>query len=101
MVVVIHPYIMFPQACWIRGLYTYDGMDEINGNELRYYGIPKQLQYDGRRGSEFCRTDGDNVDTGLGSCEPMHKIFYRQYQWFPFYMGAIALLYYVPYIFYR
>jgi len=86
------------QACWIRGLYTYDGIDEINGKELRYYGIPKQLRYDGRRGSEFCKSDGEDAEEG---CDPLHKTFYKQYQWFPFYMGAIALLYYVPYIFYR
>lgn len=85
------------QACWIQGIYIYRDVWNVDGSNLRYYGIPKKLKYDGKRANdELCSVAPE--DKG---CIPMHKTFYLQYQWFPFYMGAIALLYYLPYIFYR
>ena len=75
----------------------YKNIEKMDSNELRYYGIPKQLQNDGTRGTAFCRTD-KTVDDG---CVPLKKTFYKQHQYFPFYMGFIALLYYLPYVMFR
>lgn len=92
------------QACWIRGVYIYDDpklnadINMLDGNNFRYYGIPKELKYDGIRTTDnkLCNADSDDKD-----CVGMKRVFFRQYQWFPFYMGAIALLYYLPYIIFR
>ena len=81
-----------------QGLYIYNNINHLDQHELRYHGIPKQLKYNGiRRNKEFCHI-GDDSDKG---CEPLKKTFYLQYQWFPFYMGAIALLYYLPYVVFK
>ena len=69
----------------------------MDTSELRYYGIPKQLQYDGTRDSAFCRMDTTTDD----GCTPLKKVFYKQHQYFPFYMGFIALLFYMPYVMFR
>ena len=31
----------------------------------------------------------------------MKRTFYNQYQWFPFYMGCLAFLFYLPYVGFR
>jgi len=86
------------QACWIQGFFIYKELRHIPGM-FGYYGIPQSFEYDGyypSHGNKPCRAGPDNED-----CVPYSKTFYLQYQWFPFYMGAIALLYYLPYIFHR
>lgn len=70
-------------------------------NYKGYYGLPNRL---GHNGTEVkpgrdgvintCVTNSDNH----ASCKPMKKLFYLQFQWFPFYMAGLALLYYLPYI---
>merc|ERR1719354_260574 len=82
------------QACWIQGFYIYKGLDLIPGQFL-YYGIPSSLTHTGLtpRGS-FC--DAENANPS--SCQPLEKIFYLQYQYFPFYVASLALLYYLPYV---
>ena len=45
-------------------------------------------------GGALCKTSEKD-------CIPMTKTFYLQYQWFPFYVASIGLLYYFPYIIFR
>lgn len=90
------------QACWIQGFFIYKELRHIPGM-FGYYGIPKSFEDNGyypsltKLGSpEPCQVSDKNKD-----CVPYSKTFYLQYQWFPFYMAALAVLYYLPYIFYR
>ena len=34
------------------------------------------------------------------NCVPLEKIFYLQYQWMAFFVGALAVVYYLPYVMY-
>ncbi len=34
-------------------------------------------------------------------CIPMTRMYFTQYQYMPFYMGSLAILYYIPYILFR
>ena len=62
-----------------------------------YYGIPKNLQFNGiTKDQETCFAKPKSKN-----CIPMEKMFYLQYQWFPFYMAALAILYYIPYLMFR
>ncbi|XP_065674591.1 innexin inx3 isoform X1 [Hydra vulgaris] len=85
-------------ACWISGFYIYEEMK----NKLSmssYYGIPQKITHEGLTEDEklcFVR----DIYGRDPECMPMTKIFYLQYQWLPFYIGTISLLYYMPYIFY-
>ena len=87
-------------ACWITGFYVYP---ELNANwkHVGYHGVPKDLSMDG------ISVDGSLCSTvtkyGIDdlNCTPMRKEFYLQYQWYPFFVGSLALLYYLPYLVYR
>ena len=67
----------------------------MNG-DLRYYGLPDSLAENG------LKSDGSLCEVGKDeNCTPLEKTFYLQYQWFPFYVAAIGLLFYLPYIAFR
>ena len=40
------------------------------------------------------QTDGGDL------CKPMTRKYFLQYQWMPFYVAALSILYYLPYIAY-
>lgn len=73
-----------------------------------YYGIPNRLGHNGTyvEGSMHSSDLGERFTTCVASheadqeslCRPMEKLFYLQYQWFPFYMAFVALFYYLPYV---
>lgn len=81
-------------------------MDQPNTNG--YYGIPNRLGHNGtfKENSMYSSTEGEKFTTCVASdqadansaCQPMEKLFYLQYQWFPFYMAFVALFYYLPYV---
>jgi len=84
------------QACWIQGFYVYKELKHVPGL-FGYYGIPKDLDDNGLLSNgRLCQASDKSSD-----CQPMTKTFYLQYQWFPFYVATIALLYYLPYLFFR
>jgi len=84
------------QACWIQGFYVYKELKHVPGL-FGYYGIPKDLDDNGiLPNGRLCQISETNP-----LCQPMTKTFYLQYQWFPFYVATIGLLYYLPYLFFR
>jgi len=82
------------KACWINGFYVYDELRNVEGC-YGYYGMPTNSIHNGTLdplGCNTCVVQPDNRD-----CKPMHKKFYIQYQWYPFFLAVLALLYYAPY----
>lgn len=86
-------------ACWIQGVYVFkELMDRID--EVAFYGMPKDINYDGMlvESGYLCKTtDPLNRARGL-HCRPLTKTFFLQYQWFPFFIAALTILYYLPYV---
>lgn len=90
------------QACWINGFFIYKELRHVPGM-FGYYGIPKSFEDNGYYPpiDSYGAPEPCQVNSNDKACIPLSKTFYLQYQWFPFYMAALALLYYLPYIFYR
>ena len=95
-------------ACWIQGVYIYR---EMSGriSESAYYGMPKEMNRDGLTPPHaddgltyLCQSKqrADMTRRPEQACTEMEKLFYLQYQWFPFYIAGLAVLYYLPYIIY-
>ena len=102
-------------ACWISGFFVYKEIVEFDRKDTTiYYGIPNKLDRDGhfvtysymmrkeRNSGKLCSLHDKekNAKEGLG-CRPLTRDYYFQYQWMPFYMGILAVFYYLPYIGYR
>ena len=102
-------------ACWISGLFIYKEMAENPRymSQTIYRGIPQAMDHDGhytffsgyrdyRSGIEgkLCKVN-DHKDTDNHLCRPMVRDYYMHYQWMPFYIGSIAVFFYLPYIFFR
>nr|CRX73271.1 Innexin 3 [Hydra vulgaris] len=88
-------------TCWIQGLYVYKEM-RSRIDESSYYGIPKDMDYDGLMNNKvLCPTESKLSTLAGVDCVPMKKTFYLQYQWMPFYLATLAVLYYFPYFFYK
>jgi len=69
--------------------------------ESAYYGIPENIDYDGvDENGNLCATD-DRTKRYIKECRPMRKRFFLHYQWLPFYISSLALMYYFPYILYQ
>lgn len=87
-------------ACWISGFYVYKEMRDRT-RESGYYGIPYKIDFDGidMQTQQLCNTK--DVKFFRPECRPMTRVYYLQYQWFPFYIGALGVLYYLPYIMFR
>jgi len=86
------------QACWIQGLYVYRSMDKHD--QTSYFGIPMDIEYDGIVGgteSILCATKGKG-NRPAKNCNRLVKTFYLQYQWFPFYVACLGILFYIPYM---
>ncbi|XP_057296182.1 uncharacterized protein LOC130625129 [Hydractinia symbiolongicarpus] len=86
-------------VCWISGFYIYEEMKD-RLDESSYFGIPLRIKRNGIDSlGRLCETRDQNRI--YKSCHPMTKLYYLQYQWLPFYVGALAVLYYLPYIIFR
>lgn len=86
-------------ACWISGFYIYEEM-KTRLDKSSYYGIPYTIDNDGiEYDGSLCPTRDKNGK--IPGCNPMTKVYYLQYQWMPFYVGSLAIFYYIPYIIFR
>ena len=88
-------------VCWISGFYIYKEMTEPQRfSQSRYYGIPQRPEFDGiNQLGGLCQTEDQ-----FGSddrCKTFTRVYYLHYQWMPFYIAALAVLYYLPYIGFR
>ena len=82
-------------ACWIQGFYTFAELSSCT-KQCGYFGIPQNIKMDGKKNNDvLCDTEKEK------DCLPMTKVFFHHYQYFPFYIGSLAILYYLPYIFFR
>ena len=82
------------------GFYIYKEM-QTRLNQSGYYGIPKNMDYDGINVLGQLCTTTDRALEHVHGCTPMKKIYYLQYQYMPFFVAALSLLYYFPYIIYK
>lgn len=98
-------------ACWIQGVYVYKELRE-EVSQVAYFGIPKDMDndgiYAGIKGADpsaihLCSTTKklDGLAPPTGYCKPMQKTFFLQYQWMPFFIASLAILFYVPYVAFR
>ena len=69
-------------ACWIQGVYVYKQLvdDGPNRKILGYFGIPKNMDHEGRiKGTgELCSLRPKLGVPSSPNCEPMTKTFYLQ-----------------------
>ncbi|XP_066918028.1 innexin inx1-like isoform X2 [Clytia hemisphaerica] len=88
------------ETCWIQGFYIYHEM-HTKLNESSYYGIPEYTGYNGiTKDGQLCSTI--NRAGGVHTkCAPMTKRYFLHYQWVPFYVVSLAILYYVPYLIFK
>jgi len=86
-------------TCWIQGLYVYKELQN-KFDVVAYYGMPINMDHDGMfRGTEdLCVTEPQLGTEPSESCVPMTKTFFLQYQYMPFLVAAMAILYYAPYV---
>ena len=87
-------------ACWIAGFYIYPELKEQT-SRAGYYGIPKDLNHDGIDNNNMLCAQYDRYQHMNPHCRPFKKVYFLQYQWYPFYIGSLALLHYMPYILHR
>jgi len=101
------PLKFIQSSCWIKGFYVYP---DLPISESVYYGIPASLVMDGQSSvnGDICSTKPrDGLYTSnrrkkkKSNCVPMKKRYMRQYQWMPFFIASMSLLFYMPYIIYR
>ncbi|XP_057309797.1 innexin inx3-like [Hydractinia symbiolongicarpus] len=86
------------QACWITGFYVYKELKETQ-NFLGYYGIPNNIAHNGSRISRSGELVSCVSTPGSG-CNKFEKVFYLQYQWFPYYIVLLGVFFYIPYLIY-
>ena len=87
-------------SCWITGFYIYPDL-KLNWEDVGYHGIPRDLSLDGTDSDrELCSTYNKNGKR-IKSCKPLRKLFYLQYQWYPFFVATIGLSFYLPYLVFR
>ena len=87
-------------ACWISGLYIYEEM-KTRPKESIYYGIANDIQNEGLDPDGNLCPLINNKKVRDPNCHEMTRVYYLQYQWMPFYMGACAVFYYLPYLLFR
>ena len=90
------------EACWTQGFYIYESVLKEK-DTVAYYGIPSNLDNDGRFESngKFCASNTARANVRDPDCIPMEKTFFVQYQYMPFFIASLCLLYYIPYIVFR
>lgn len=90
-------------TCWIQGVYVYKELRE-RIDEVAYFGMPIDMDQEGYLSNtiekELCVL---NPKSGKKSnyCVPLSKTFFLQYQYMPFLIAALSILFYLPYIFFR
>lgn len=88
-------------TCWIQGVYVYKEL-QTRVDKVAYFGIPKDMNNDGMLLSgSLCTTQKRFDNEPDPDCRPMHKTFFLQYQWMPFLIAALSILYYAPYVAFR
>lgn len=90
--------IKFVQStCWITGFYIYPELKN-RVRHVAYHGIPKDLSLNGlNKEDKLCATltKYGELDS---DCKPMRREYYLQYQWYPFFLGTVSVMYYLPYL---
>ena len=85
--------------CWAEGFYIYKevGFNNTHG----YYGIPTDVNHDGRYASsgKLCTRNVKGVIDE--QCILMEKKWFCQYQYMHFFFAAFFLIYYFPYELYK
>lgn len=67
--------------------------------------MPKDVELDGiESGGRLCRRftkgrTGELIEQP--ECQPLTKIYFVHYQYFPFFIASLGILYYIPYILFR
>lgn len=86
-------------TCWIQGLYVYKELQN-KFDVVAYYGMPKNMDHDGmlKETEDLCITEPKLGAESNPNCIPMTKTFFLQYQYMPFLIAALAILYYAPYV---
>ena len=67
-------------------------MLEDQVSEVGYYGIPKDIDYEGyiNGTTHLCMMEPKLGVKPNPNCVPMEKTFYLQYQWMSFFVAALA-----------
>ena len=88
-------------ACWIRGFYIYKEL--LNRSiDSSYYGIPKDVEIDGINEHDvLCRRVSKITNILNSNCQPLTKLYFIHYQYFPFYIASLAILFHLPYLLFR
>lgn len=90
-----------PGACWIQGVYVYKEL-KTRIDKVAYFGIPKDINNDGMLPSgSLCTTQKRFDKEPDPECRSMEKTYFLQYQWMPFLIAGLALMYYIPYLVFR
>ena len=88
-------------VCWIQGFYIYEEL-KSRMSESGYYGIPKDTEIDGKfANGQLCRQFNKATYRFDEKCNPLTRAYYLQYQYFPFFIASLAIMYYMPYILFR
>lgn len=91
-------------TCWIQGVYVYK---ELKGriDEVGYFGIPKDMDQDGyldnTPNKELCQLVPKLGKPKSENCVPMQKTYYLQYQYMPFLVASLTILFYLPYVVFK
>jgi len=91
-------------TCWIQGVYIYKEL-RARVDEVAYFGIPKDIDLDGilhdTPNKELCPLEPRLSKKVKEGCTPMEKTYFLQYQYFPFLIAALAMIFYAPYLLFR
>lgn len=88
-------------ACWINGVYVYNELGS-RLNDTNYYGMPRDVEIDGvKEDGQLCRRLNKTNQLYDKACQPFKRTYYFHYQYFPFYIGSLALICYMPHLFTR
>ena len=77
---------------------------ELKGraDEIAYFGIPTNIDWDGILPSGvLCHTKTKMRGHVIQNCKSLTKTYYLQYQWMPFFVATLCVLYYLPYLLFR
>ena len=84
----------------LSGFYVFEEMVS-RFDECGYYGIPKNMEFDGINSlGQLCAVN-DRALGKVNGCHPMKKKHYVQYQYMPFFIASLAILFYLPYVIFK
>eukprot|EP00111_Clytia_hemisphaerica_P002413 TCONS_00006915-protein len=92
-------------SCWIQGLFIHRDLTS-HQDATAYYGITEDIDFDGiihgsNGSNELCKTKNRMGKKPNEACRKMEKTFFTQYQYLPFLLCTLALLYYLPYMLHK